>query len=80
MHKENIDICRYFTSQAYYQRCAHNLAKADQKRIMTEKLAAPFTWKQFIFEIIIITLLVSPFFVIIFITEVLYSRADFSYL
>ena len=47
---------------------------------MTEKLAAPFTWKQFIFEIVIIILLVSPFFVIIMITEILYTRAEMNYL
>ena len=45
---------RYYTSQAYYQRCAQNIAITDQQRIMGDKLTAPFTFKQLIFEVFVI--------------------------
>ena len=67
---------------------------ADHKRKMAEKLTSPFTWKQFLFEFVLIgiklsrrqkfrsvpfnvsVLLVSPFFSIIIVTELLYSYAE----
>ena len=84
----------YNTSQSYYQRAAQDLAVADHKRKMAEKLTSPFTWKQFLFEFVLIgiqqeqvekqssltidvsVLLVSPFFSIIIVTELLYSYAE----
>ena len=45
---------RYYSSQAYYQSCANKHLETEERKIMTEKLTSPFTWKQFIFEIFLI--------------------------
>ena len=49
----------YNTSQSYYQRAAQDLAVADHKRKMAEKLTSPFTWKQFLFEFVLIGIKLS---------------------
>ena len=43
-------VSRYSTSQGYYQQAAHSLAKADQTRLMAERLGAAFTWGRVIYE------------------------------
>ena len=43
-------VCRYSTSQGYYQQAAHTLAQADQTRLMAERLGAAFTWGRAIYE------------------------------
>ena len=88
-------VCRYSTSQGYYQQAAHTLAQADQTRLMAQRLGAAFTWGRAIYEgcligqdietfqahfirdylLVMSGLLVSPFFLVIIITELLYSYA-----
>ena len=43
-------VCRYSTSQGYYQQAAHTLAQADQTRLMAQRLGAAFTWGRAIYE------------------------------
>ena len=47
-------LARFYNSQAYYQSCADKLTEGENRRKMTEKLISPFTWKQLIFEILMI--------------------------
>ena len=84
-------VSRYSTSQGYYQQAAHRLAQADQSRLIAERLGAAFTWGRAVYEgcligqgisgpgnflyLIMSGLLVSPFFLVIIITELLYSYA-----
>ena len=47
-------LARFYNSQAYYQSCANKLSEGERRRKMIEKLTSPFTWKQFIFELLMI--------------------------
>ena len=84
-------LARFYNSQAYYQSCANKLSEGERRRKMIEKLTSPFTWKQFIFELLMIgetslplsplqlpylAFLLAPLVMMILVTELLYSYAE----